>query len=519
MNWFSPLSDKLIIGFFYGVIGVCLMYIGKALNGNVADLRQIVVVLALFYGGWIPTLVSSLLLFIFRILMFTDSSPVAFLMSLMCTITITQIIMKSQIPRSKQWYTITLAVMIEVYAYLWYLGAYSSLFDPELLHFAVAFILGSIFSYHFIESLRQSYKVMEELRQSKERLEHSEANYRLIAENSSDLIAVLSVEGNAVYLSPSYLPVIGLRTEQFIGKGIKEMIHPEDYPQLIQLWTELVIEKKAARAECRYLHESGHWVWIESHYMPVLGIKGEIDKVVVISRDVTERKQTEELIRETEKLSMVGELAAGIAHEIRNPLTSLKGFIQLMKKETFKPSFLDIMYEELDRIETITNELLYLGKPQVQMVKETNIKELLEQIIAFMHPQALLHNTLVTFRAEDKLPLITCVDNHLKQVFINLLKNALEAMPEGGQIFIKTKQEDQETLLISVEDQGIGIPEDRVAKLGEPFFTLKEKGTGLGLTVCKKIIKDHNGNITFRSKVGIGTIAEVRLPISNRITA
>jgi PAS domain S-box-containing protein len=518
LSYASPLTDKLMYGFFYGVIGLGIMYIHQALDGSgYADPRQVTILLPFFYGGWIPALVSSLLIFVVRFTIFNADGvnvPIL-LLSIGCTLAIAQILIMSKIDRSKQWYLIAIASMLEIYFFLWFRDRQASFFDPDLLRFAVSFIAGSILSYHFTEALRQSHQVLLELKQSKTELEKSEANYRLIAENSSDLIAVLDSETKAIYLSPSHTSVLGLKTEMCLGKEVSVCVHPDDYHLINKPWAVCLQEKRAFLAEYRFRHALGHWVWVESQFVPVLEETGNIEKIVVISRDITERKETEEVIRNTEKLSVVGELAAGIAHEIRNPLTTLKGFIQVMKQDStsLQPYFFDIMYEELNRIDLITNELLYLAKPQVQEIGEIPVQKTLDQIITLLHPQAVLQNIILTLRLEYSLPTIIGMENRLKQVFINLLKNAMEAMPTGGEIIVEAKREDESTLYISVKDQGTGIPEDRLDKLGQPFYTLKEKGTGLGLTVCKKIIQEHNGSMTFQSEVGAGTTVIVRLPL------
>jgi two-component system sporulation sensor kinase A len=220
------------------------------------------------------------------------------------------------------------------------------------------------------------------------------------------------------------------------------------------------------------------------------------------------------LLQKSEKLTMIGEMAAGIAHEIRNPLTTLKGFVQIMRKDAPQPVYFDLMFSELERIETITDEFLALAKPQVSEFKQKDVRQLLDNVVMLLSTQAILQNIEIETVYQD-VPLIVCAENHLKQVFINIIKNAIEAMSDGGKIMIRVHPEHNETdqVRISIEDQGCGIPEERMAKLGEPFYTLKEKGTGLGLMICYKFIKEHGGQLFFVSKVGKGTTVHIVLPV------
>ncbi|MFD0693568.1 ATP-binding protein [Paenibacillus sp. GCM10027628] len=509
LNKHSSNRDKLIFGFIYGLIGACIMYVHKRLPGDIDDLRQLVVILSLFYGGWIPALTSTAIVSIFWVFFIPNLPISSYILSIVSTLLITKLVMISKIQKSKQWYIISVGVMAEICFDFWIRD--DRVINAELLEFAVTFVLGSIFAYHFMEFHQHIFEINEELHRSKKELEISQTNYRLIAEHSTDLISVSDRNGLPIYLSPSHELILGIDVDEFRGR-LFDLVHPDDYVLINPVWSNVITEKKPSQIEYRYQHANGKWVWIESHYVPIHNDHGEVEKIISISRDITDRKKTEEVIRDAEKLSIVGELAAGIAHEIRNPLTTLKGFIQMLKKESSNPYYLDVMFEELCRIEAITNELLYLGKPQAQSVKESNIEGILEQVTTLLHPQALMNNIVLKVQLQPNLPFILCVENQLKQVFINLLKNSIEAMPKGGEIQVESRLE-KGFLLVSVKDSGIGISEERMETLGQPFYSLKEKGTGLGLTVCKKIIHEHAGSLIFHSKEGVGTIVEVRLPI------
>ncbi|MEC2078276.1 ATP-binding protein, partial [Metabacillus fastidiosus] len=236
-------------------------------------------------------------------------------------------------------------------------------------------------------------------------------------------------------------------------------------------------------------------------------------------RDITERKQLKEQLRKSDTLHVVGELAAGIAHEIRNPMTSLKGFIQLLEasvKEDFSTYF-GIITSELNRIESIITEFLVLAKPQATKFLQKDICEIMKNTIDLLNAQANLLNVRLDLYYDNNLPAIYCEPNQLKQVFINILKNAIEVMPKGGNVTIDIKKKSTEEIIVSIADEGFGIPADKLKRLGEPFYTTKERGTGLGLMVSYKIIEEHFGKIKVESVEGEGTIFHLILPINKHL--
>ncbi len=348
-----------------------------------------------------------------------------------------------------------------------------------------------------------------------EALRQSEAKYRLITENMSDLIGVSDLEGVLEYASPSFQEVTGYSPELLVGVAPFILFHPDDIAKMKQVLAAVVVEKQPFRIQFRIRHRDGHLLLIDANNAPVLNEAGEVEGVVIVGRDITERAKTEELLRKSDKLSVVGELAAGVAHEIRNPLTSIKGFVQLLQaRDSNRAHYYDIMRSELDRIEFIINEFLVLAKPQAIRYQQTDVRSLLQSIAVLLDTQAILNNVQIRIESEQHLPLIECEENRLKQVFVNVMKNAMEAMQEGGQLLVEVIKEHEDRVLLRFSDTGCGISESRLSKLGEPFYTTKEKGTGLGLLVSYKIIEEHHGTISVQSAVGKGTVVEIRLPIN-----
>lgn len=229
------------------------------------------------------------------------------------------------------------------------------------------------------------------------------------------------------------------------------------------------------------------------------------------------KRQTavERMETEAQKLELIGTLAASTAHEIRNPLAGIKGFIQLLSekhKDNESQLYFSVIQNEITRINDIVNEFLILGKPTAQKLEMCDLNHIVQSIHPMIESQAHFHNVIYSFqRANVPLP-IRCSKDHLKQVVLNLAKNAIEAMPHGGELTISLEKQGNFGIL-HVKDTGSGIPKHVSDKLFQPFVTSKQTGTGLGLVVCKRIIDMHEGTIDIHSIEKKGTTITVRFPL------
>lgn len=242
---------------------------------------------------------------------------------------------------------------------------------------------------------------------------------------------------------------------------------------------------------------------------PIL-FNNEVVGSYVVLKDITLIKRERQLL--SEKQAAAGQLAAGIAHEIRNPITAIKGFVQLMMAEhKGERTYYNIVESEINRVEMILKELMVLAKPTKIKYQEMDICSLLDKVLTLMESQTLLNNIEVIRNYHALEVLVIGDENQLKQVFINYIKNAIEAMPDGGKLIIEGILV-YESVHIRIIDQGSGIPLDILDRISEPFFTTKEHGTGLGMLVSNEIIEDHKGNINILSNTD-GTCIEVILPV------
>nr|WP_285874150.1 ATP-binding protein [Halalkalibacter oceani] len=213
-------------------------------------------------------------------------------------------------------------------------------------------------------------------------------------------------------------------------------------------------------------------------------------------------------------MNIAGELAASIAHELRNPLTAVKGFFHMIRKGADdKEMYYQIIGDELSRIEQISSELLILAKPHSENRRDHNILKLITDVKILLTPQSNMKSIEIVIQSCTQEMYVNCEMTKIKQVFINLIKNAIEAMEDGGRIFINL-QKVGDAIQIQVIDHGSGIPKELLHKIGEPFYTTKEKGTGIGLLVCYQIIENHGGIIHVESEVNVGTTFTIVLPAS-----
>jgi len=272
--------------------------------------------------------------------------------------------------------------------------------------------------------------------------------------------------------------------------------------------------------------------YIESHieYQPIDGeykyvhlvISKQIDSglyLIEIS-DESEKIYMKKRLDQSESLRTLGQLAAGIAHEIRNPMTSLKGFTQLLTQNATEDAkrYLAVINEEINRMEEILTQFLELSKPSNSKFTINNIVEIVEEVVNFMGPQALLKSINLNITKQINKECQVVGDSQLlKQVFVNAIKNGIEAMPDGGNIYINISYKLGKFVSISVRDEGHGIDGEYIDKIFQPFFTTKSTGTGLGLSHVYKVIEEHGGSIDVSSVVVEGTTFDFILPLYNSL--
>ncbi|MFN6593024.1 PAS domain S-box protein [Bacillus sp. TD10] len=358
-----------------------------------------------------------------------------------------------------------------------------------------------------------------ELYQLHQQLSDSEMKYRALIEQATDAVYVVELDENQfptrfIEVNPVACERFGYSREELLSMPFPGNV-PPDSPMVQRIIEKIREGHTAFTLQDEFVFPKGKNLTIEFS-VRVFNLNGK--KVFLsISRDITERLKTEELLRKSEKLAVVGQLSTAIAHEIKNPLTAMKGFMQLLKSMGNQDTehYIDIVLSEIERIDSITNEFMTLAKPEALEIKTNDLNVLMKQVVMLLEPQAIMNCIQIKTEFSADTSFILCESNQLKQAFINILKNAIEATSMGGEILVEIKYvPDQNQVNIRFTDYGCGIEQERIPYLGEPFYSLKENGIGLGLMICYKIIEKHQGEIFIESKVGKGTTVNINLPIS-----
>ncbi|WNB91059.1 ATP-binding protein [Bacillus sp. NEB1478] len=338
-----------------------------------------------------------------------------------------------------------------------------------------------------------------------------------VALNEATIFTITDPNDRITYVNDQFCNITQYSREELIGKSHGDMLysgfHTDEFIRKIR---EDINNGVLWKGEICNRAKDGSLYWVDVTIVPFLDKEGKAYQHISIQYDITEKKRTEEMLLKSEKLSLVGELAAGLAHEIRNPLTTVKGLVQILQTSTDEKRelYTDIILDEINRINLIVSEFMVLAKPHAVYFSKLNVTDILKTVMYLLEAEANLKNVVIVEHFSVEEVNVYGEKNQLTQVFINLFKNAMEALPHGGIIRVKTKRSG-DNVILSIEDNGVGMDEKQVNRIGEPFYTTKETGTGLGLMVSYRIIQNHKGRISVNSVINQGTTFNITLPIFN----
>ena len=355
-------------------------------------------------------------------------------------------------------------------------------------------------------------------------------NYEAVLAGLPDAVIAVDRDVHVVFWNAAAAALTGRSARRAQGRLIKELFPPT--ASLVRRLAETLATGES-RSEAEGLVESadGRSVPVSLVTAPLFARDGTVEAAVAVVRDVSRIRQLEAEVRRGETLAAAGRMAVGVAHEIRNPLSAIRGAVQLLARELGDDprwrEYTDVLLKEVSRVNRIIEALLDLGRPVQVRPVPLNLHQLLERVTLLHAEDARARAITFVRRYDPSLPPILGDEDRLVQVFQNLVVNAMEAMPEGGRITLTTRVSlnavygkmdvgaGQRTMVeVQVSDEGRGIPAAARSRIFDPFFTTKERGLGLGLALCHRIVEEHRGAIQVDSVEGRGTTVTCFLPVA-----
>ena len=335
--------------------------------------------------------------------------------------------------------------------------------------------------------------------------------HHFILDNINNNVIIVNKAGIIKVWNKAIETFSGISVTEAVGSDIRlmnERSKLKNDPLVFTLETGKEIENKKIKIKINNTYHE-----LVTNTKLIRNSQNEILGALKISTDVTDIRRNDKILEQNERLASVSQLAAGLAHEIRNPLTSVRGFLQLLQdKYPDNKDYFDIMLNELDRTNKLISDFLMLAKPSQTKIRITNINCLLKEIMYFMKSQAILNDVEIIDLVTYTPYYVNGDKEQLKQVFINLVRNAIESIESQGIIRVFSQCVANE-VFISVEDTGQGIPDEIMPRIFDVLYSSKDMGTGLGLSLCKQIIERHKGRIEVTSTPGKGSTFKVYLPI------
>jgi PAS domain S-box-containing protein len=328
------------------------------------------------------------------------------------------------------------------------------------------------------------------------------------------IVATTDVSGKITYVNDKFVEISGYSRDELIGQDhriINSGLHPKEFMQ--NLW-RTIANGRVWHGEIRNRAKDGHFYWVDTTIVPFLDTRGKPYQYIAIRADITARKQAEEQLRQQAALARVGQMAAVVAHEVRNPLAGIKGAMQiLISRRTADDRELPVMRDIVGRIDALSeliNDLMVFARPRPPKLTVVELRPLVLDAITMVRRDPIAESVQITVEGEDLS--VTADSEMVRATVLNLLLNSAQAMAGRGRIDV-TLARHGERAAIEVSDTGPGIPAELREQVFEPFFTTKARGGGLGLPIARRTAELHGGSLTLEVPAGGGTTATLTIPI------
>ena len=349
-----------------------------------------------------------------------------------------------------------------------------------------------------------------------------------LLDKSQDAIIVRDMDDRVVYWNKSAERLYGWRAEEVIGKKTTDIYFDDGLSEFEEA-QKILLDKGEFRGEFNHVAKDGRSLIVDCRWTLVRDDKGRPIQKLIVNTDVTERNRMQAELQRAAQISLVGELAAGLAHEVKNPLAGIQGAVDILirRRESNDPEreALEGIRHEVTRIDSTVRALLDRARPRAVSAQQTSLSELVLRAVAVARSQAIgavasgrrIH---VEFQAPPEDIVLDADASQIEDAVLNLIINAIEAIEDHGRIIVSVRQQDSEELgeeaVIAVEDTGHGISEEDLSRIFNPFFTTTKGGTGLGLPAVRRIARAHGGRVEVKSTLGQGSTFRIHLPLNNQ---
>jgi PAS domain S-box-containing protein len=328
------------------------------------------------------------------------------------------------------------------------------------------------------------------------------------------IVATTDVTGTITYVNDKFVEISGYSREELIGQDhriINSGLHPKQFMQT--LW-RTIAQGRVWHGEIRNRAKDGHFYWVDTTIIPFLDSRGKPHQYIAIRADVTARKQAEEQLRQQAALARVGQMAAVVAHEVRNPLAGIKGAMQiLISRRTADDRELPVMRDIVGRIDALSeliNDLMVFARPRPPKLTVVELRPLVLDAISMVRRDPIAESVQITVVGEDLS--VTADSEMVRATVLNLLLNSAQAMAGRGRIDVRLARRGDRAA-IEVSDTGPGIPTELREQVFEPFFTTKARGGGLGLPIARRTAELHGGSLALEVPAAGGTIVTLTIPV------
>lgn len=348
------------------------------------------------------------------------------------------------------------------------------------------------------------------------RVHQLQDQYRVVTESLNDAVYTVDLEGRITFGNAALERLTGCRVQELVGHSCLELYTTSAVPAILERRRQLRSGKPVPHLEAEMRRKDGTGVPVELSVANLILDRQMVGRVIV-ARDITERKYLEEQLRQSQKLEAVGELAAGVAHDLGNALGIIGSSVQYLIKSCAEgypfSEFLEVIHRNVAQADRTIRGLLSFARPPRPSPAPVDVTRLVEGTCQLLKGEAAKQHIRVVLRCSPDVPWVMADPEQLQQVFLNLLLNAVQAMPEGGVVTLTTIVDPEgKQVQIEVADTGLGIPQEHLNRIFDPFFTTKEGGTGLGLSVSARLIRAQGGHISVSSREGKGSVFTIVLP-------